>query len=466
MSRCSTGNAQLDGVLGGGFFPGSVVVVAGAPGTGKTVLAQQMCFHATQQGRTASYYTSLSESHTKIIAHLSRFDFYDAEALESRVEFLYSGSLLDPPEAGTGIDGLVAEIRRKALTDKPAVIVVDSCRSLHDFVDPRQLRSSLYELAGGAAFGDSVLVLVGEYTPEEIGTAPEFAVADAIIQLTSEPVGEMSRRWLRVLKLRGSDYLDGRHSFDVGKPGIVVYPRLERLVGVPPARTSDARLSTGPDAIDDMIGGGIPAQDAVLVTGPSGVGKTILSLQFLYVGLTNGERCLYTSFQETPDDLIATADSFGWDLAPYRERGDLVFVHVPPVEVDLDAVGGLIAAEIDKAPFSRVVVDSLTELLVSRENERMASYVWALSALVRASGGTLMATDEAGATLVSAASHAEISVFFDNVIRLSYVEVHDRTGRDVEVAKMRRSAHSRRAAEFTIGKTGFRLGGAGATSGD
>ena len=455
MTRLSTGNRELDAVLGGGFIPGSLVVVAGAPGSGKTVMAQQMCFAATRGGRTAAYFTSLSEPHNKLVEHLSQFDFYDQDALGDRIEFLYAGAVLGEPGDEAGLAPLIAEIRRKAVRGQPAVIVVDSSRALHDFVEPRRLRSLFYELGGGTGLTDTVLVLVGEYTAAEHATAPEFAIADAIVQLSSEPVGEMSRRWLRVLKLRGSDYIEGRHSFAVTQHGVEVYPRLERVVSPPPPRANTSRLSTGRQGIDELIGGGVPAQDSLLISGPSGVGKTVLSLQFVHTGLVAGEDCLFVSFQETPDDLLAKASAFGWNMREYRQSGHLEFIHVPPVEVNLDAVGVLIANALREKPFSRVVIDSLTELLVSREHDRLAPYVWALSALVRGGGGTLVATDEAGATLVSGSSRADISVFFDNVLRLRYVEKSDGVARHAQVAKMRRSRHSHSGAQFQITDTGF-----------
>jgi len=81
VSRIPTGIAALDLVLGGGFPPGSLVVIAGAPGTGKTILAQQMCF---ANPRPSIYYTTLSEPHSKLVSHLQGFSFYSPEAVGER----------------------------------------------------------------------------------------------------------------------------------------------------------------------------------------------------------------------------------------------------------------------------------------------------------------------------------------------------------------------------------------------
>ena len=77
VKRLATGVPGLDVVLGGGLEPGSVTVLAGAPGTGKTILAQQICFANATREHRAIYYTTLSEPHSKLVRHLEQFDFFD-----------------------------------------------------------------------------------------------------------------------------------------------------------------------------------------------------------------------------------------------------------------------------------------------------------------------------------------------------------------------------------------------------
>ncbi len=79
MTWLSTGEADLDLILGGGLRPGSMVVVAGPPGSGKTILAQQICFSNATTEHKAVYYTTLSEPHSKLVAHLQGFSFFDPE---------------------------------------------------------------------------------------------------------------------------------------------------------------------------------------------------------------------------------------------------------------------------------------------------------------------------------------------------------------------------------------------------
>ena len=130
----------------------------------------------------------------------------------------------------------------------------------------------------------------------------------------------LDQRLLRVLKLRGSDYLSGTHTFTIEPTGFAVYPRQEvNIVGTVPV--SEGRVATGVSGLDEMIGGGIPETSVTLVAGPSGGGKTVLGLHFVAEGLRHGEKCVYVSLQESEGQLLSKAHSFGWDTLKYRSVG-------------------------------------------------------------------------------------------------------------------------------------------------
>jgi circadian clock protein KaiC len=223
MMRMTTGVAGLDVVLGGGLEPGSVTVLAGAPGAGKTILAQQMCFANATTEHKAVYYTTLSEPHSKLVRHLEQFDFFTPEALGPRVEYLHLGDLIRDDRPGR-MEPLVDEVARKTMDEQPVVVVIDSAKALRDFTGDRELRMAFYDLTSRLAHTDAALLLIGEYTPAEMAADVEFALADTIIQLTYEPREPIDRRWLRVLKMRGTNHLEGKHTFRIGPGGFEVSP--------------------------------------------------------------------------------------------------------------------------------------------------------------------------------------------------------------------------------------------------
>lgn len=81
------------------------------------------------------------------------------------------------------------------------------------------------------------------------------------------------------------------------------------------------RVSTGISKLDQMLGGGLLKGRTYLVTGETGVGKTILSLQFLLEGLKNGEQCIYVSLDERIEGVLRGALSLGWNFWEYIDQG-------------------------------------------------------------------------------------------------------------------------------------------------
>jgi circadian clock protein KaiC len=438
--------------------PGSVTVLAGAPGTGKTILAQQMCFANATGERKAVYYTTMSEPHSKLVRHLELFGFFDPQALGPRVEYLHLGDLLRQPGSNP-LEPLVTEIVRKTMDEQPALVVIDSAKALRDFTDDRELRMAFYDLTSRLGHTDAALLLLGEYTPEEMAGGVEFSLADTIIQLVYEPREPIDRRWLRVVKQRSSHHLEGKHTFRITGNGFEVFPRIETLDAAPAAAVT-GRVTSGVPGLDDLMGGGIGCGEATVVLGPSGIGKTILGLRFIAEGLAQGQHCLYVTFQDTAEQLITMAAGFGWDLESAHTDGRLVIQYVPLGDLDLDILATGIRQELARGPAHRVVIDSLAELVfAAREAERFPAYARSLTGLVRAAGATLLITSETTTLGPSAAEPVSgVAFLFHNLILLRYIEVEDDTGRALNIVKMRNSPHRTKMHRFVIDADGLSVG--------
>lgn len=457
MKRIPTEVAGLDMVLSGGLEESAVVVLAGAPGTGKTILAHQICSAVATAERKCVYYTTVSEPRTKLVGHLEAFAFFDAEAIGTRVEHIHLGSFLDP-SGQDGLEPLVAEIVRKVLAEEPAIVVLDSAKMLQDFADERLLRAALYDLTGRLARTDTVLLLLGEYTGEELESGVEFSLADAIIQLEYEIREPVDRRSLRVVKMRGARNVPGRHTFQITGDGIRVFPRIETLI---PARVTavSGRIRSGIPGLDELMAGGMMQGDASLVMGPSGVGKTTLGMRWLAQGLEQGDHCLFVTLQDSAGHLTEMAAVFGWNVAEARASGQLEISYIPTGDLDMDVLANTVRMSLATGQVRRVVIDSLAELvLATREWDRFPAYMRSLVGIVRSGGASMLVTSETTATGLAAQSMERLMFLFDNVLDLRYIEEVSGLGRALNVVKMRNGAHRMSLNSVTITSQGLQVG--------
>ena len=457
MKRISTGIPALDTVLGGGLPTGSLIVIAGSPGTGKTILAQQLCFNTGTLQRKAVYYSTISEPPEKFISNLEGFDFFDRGALVDRIEFINLGEAMQGSDDGVSL--MMNEIVRKCIEEKPSVIVVDSAKALRDFSGGPSLRSEIYRLAARVSHTDTTVLFVGEYSSEEIDSAPEFSLADGLLEMVYESHEPMDRRWLRVRKLRRSQHLSGKHPFLIDSQGIHLFVRAETLDEGPKADGAgepEGRISTGVAGLDEMTHGGLPRGGSTLVLGPSGCGKTALALQFLFTGLQMGERGLYVTFQENARQLIRKAAEFGWDLKPYIESGELTIAHVAEGSLDLDYIASVVRKELAKGGLQRMVIDSLAEMVVAaHESERFSAFARTLLGWLRAAGVSVLTTSETSSLGPTPELIGGLSFLYHNVVLLRYIERASEIGRAVTILKMRNSDHEKGLWVFAITDRGF-----------
>ncbi len=447
----------LDRVLRGGVPRGTVLLVAGAPGTGKTTLGNQLAFRHAAAGATALIVTLMAETHDRMLTHMADFSFFDPALMPDRVRVLNALSAPDDsPQA------LPERLRHMVREASATLLIVDGTAVIDDLntsrLDFRQLTNQLQ--AQSALLGCTTVFLLNR-DPDELGHIATHA--DGLIDLRQETSGSRRVRTLEVVKLRGVDHLGGRHEFAIGEDGIEVYPRLEAaLAGSPPAVESMSdRLGFGVPGLDAMLGGGLLPGSATLLMGSPGAGKTLTSLHFLLEGAQRGEPGLMASFQESPERLIRTAAGIGLDLATPVRDGTVRLLWRQPLEVSPDAwAWELLTAVTDHRP-RRVVVDALTDLERRLPGpDRPPDYVAALVHALREAGATGLLTAELG-TLVGPELRVPlpaVSAALDNLLLLRYAEVSGHLTRFVSVFKMRETAFDPAIRRFAMSDEGITVG--------
>lgn len=450
MERLSSGQPRLDAILGGGLTGNSINVIAGLPGSGKTLLAEQYVFTNATPAAPAVYCTTASEPLDKLVRYGQTLSFFDADAIGSSVVYEdLSGALLNGGLAA--VQGRLSDILRDV---RPALLVIDSFRALTAFAaHPAELRTFIAELAGRLTALRVTSLWIGEYESDEIGSAPEFAVADAIVALTRTHEGERVRRDLEVMKLRGSSFLSGRHAYRLSPDGLEPFPRLADEPGMQPYDTPATRLTSGVAELDEMLGGGFTAGSSTLIAGPSGVGKTSLGLQSLMGGAADGEPTIAANLQENPTQLRRLMKGLGWADPP------IDIFYRSPVDLYLDEWVYELLDRIETTGAKRVLIDSLTDLQMStRDRVRFEEYLYSLVQRLARQNVLLTMTMEVSAEPGRSLLAAPISHLADNVIVLRYIPLDGELKRGLFVLKTRASANDRRLRELMVGEHGIHVG--------
>lgn len=451
--RITSGTSRLDLILGGGLSRNAINLVVGLPGSGKTILAQQCVFANASVERPGIYLSTVSEPLEKILRFGQTLSFFDAAAVGGRVVYDDLGSVL----GDRGLAGVLDRVRELIQERQPGIMVIDSFKALRPYAgSDGQFREFLHSLAGMLTAFPVTSLWIGEYGASEIGVTPEFAVADAIIALGSSQTSERSARVIQVLKVRGGEFLSGSHAYRISADGISAYPRLADPGAEQGYQLARDRRSSGIQALDDMLADGYWPGASTLIAGPTGAGKTLMGLHFVFGGAADGEPGLIATLQENPTQLDRIARSFGWSL----QDDKITLMYRTPVDLYVDEWVYELFDTVEATGVTRVLVDSLGDLqAASPDPTRFREYVYSLLHRFSRRGVSVMMTYEipelSGATRLTEYGASHLA---DNVVLLQYHGFERGTvSRSLAVLKTRASSHDPHLREFDITPHGIRL---------
>lgn len=460
IKKLPTGVAGLDEILGGGLPEFSFNIVAGSPGCGKTTLAHQFVFANATQEHPALYFTVLGEPALKMLRYQQQYSFFDFSKLNSCVRFINLGQVL----LDRGLTGILEEITREVETANARIVVVDSFRTVireaHD--SESQTQVFVQNLGLLLTSWQATTFLIGEYTDSEVRDNPVFTVADGLFWLSQIAERNSIVRKLQVMKLRGQMSVPGLHTFRITDDGLQTFSRTLGLTARGRKVPSTKRLSIGIPELDEMLGGGIPEGDSLLIAGSSGTGKSLLATQFIAAGIREGQPGIVAVFEERPEEYAARASGFGLHLDKAIEEGSLKIIYLRPLDLSVDETMQEILDAIKKTGAKRLVIDSLAgfEMALApgfRADFRESLYrmIFSLTGI----GVTILSTVEMEESFTELLfSSYSISFLTDDIIRLRYVEIDGQLCKVLMVVKMRRGAHSKDIRQYDISSQGVVLG--------
>ena len=461
-----TGIEGFDHISSGGLPRGRTTLISGTSGSAKTVFAVQFLASGIEAFDEPGVFVTFEESPTDIRRNVEGFG-WDVASWEAAGRWAFvdaSPQIDDEPITEIGaydLGALIARIEHAIRRVGARRIAIDSIAGLFNQLDnPAVLRSEMFRLMARLKALDVTVILTSERV-EEYGPISRFGVeefvSDNVMVFRNVLEDELRRRTVEILKFRGTSHQKGEWPFTVvSGRGVVIIPlsalQLEQ-------HSSVTRITSGDRDLDAMTGGGFFRDSVILVSGPTGTGKTLISTEFLAGGADRGERCLLFAFEESREQLFRNASGWGIDFAALEAQGLLKVVCTYPEAATLEDHLIFIKGVLDDYRPNRVAVDSLSALERGISTKAFREFVIGLSSFIKHREIPAIFTATTSDLLGGGSStEAQISSTTDSIILLRYVEMHGQMRRGLAVLKMRGSMHDKEIREFTIDGTGLHIG--------
>jgi circadian clock protein KaiC len=457
-----TGVEGFDDIMAGGLARGRVFLLEGSPGAGKTTIATQFLCAGAAAGERVLYIT-LSETEDELragaLSHGWSLDGVDIHELappeslldeEQQQSLLYSSDL----ELGETTRRIFSAVEKAS----PSRVVLDSLSEIRLLAQSslRYRRQILALKHYFARYGATVLMLDDLTADEHDKTV--HSVAHGVVRLDelSRDYGAERRR-MRVVKYRGRHFRGGYHDFTIETGGVRVFPRLVSSEH----RRDFARgvLSTPSAELNALLGGGIDRGCSVLILGPAGTGKSLLTLTFIANAVARGERAAMFVFDEELGLLTERAKPLGIDLQAMVDSGLLTLEQVDAAELSPGEFSQRVRRCVEIAGARTIVVDSLNGYQAAMpEEQALVLHMHELLQYLNRQGATTFLTVAQHGLVGDMHAPVDVTYLADTVILLRYFEARGRVRRAMSVVKKRTGAHEDTIREYRIDSRGLTLG--------
>ena len=464
VSRLTGGARGLEVITKGGLPEGRLSLVTGTAGSGKTIFATQFLANGIEAGDPGVFVT-FEERPSRVRSDVAGFG-WDIEEWERAGRWAFvdaSPNHIEEMDLAGRFDlaPLIARVHHAVESIGAKRVAIDSIGALITrFEDRGPARRALFQLGAALEELGVSTVMTGE-REEDYGPVGQFGfeefLADGVLLLRNALKGEKRRRTIEVLKLRGGSHMRGEHLFTLQPgSGLTVVPNIVMDLSY---EASTERVASGNSRLDSMLQGGLIRGSLVLVTGPTGTGKSLLTTQFISGGVAAGDRTLLQSYEESRSQIIRNAEAWGSDFEEMEASGRLKILADAPEARSLEDHLLRLNAAMEEFQPDRVAIDSLTALQRISTVTSFREYALGIAFQLKARGllGLFTAT-AAGSDTESGLTDLHVSTITDTIVLLQYVGVGAEMRRGINVLKMRGSDHDKALREFWIDDSGLNIG--------
>src|SRR5262245_43439813 len=456
-----TGVQGLDAILGGGIPRGNLILVEGAAGTGKTTFGVEFVYRGARDEDEPGLIVLFEVSPDRLMREANQlgWDLLELERRD-RIRIVFTTRRLFEQELQQA-DSLLLEQARQIGARR---LFVDSFAPAGATADGAPSRRETFHVLAEALQREGLTAVMAVEVPahEEArltAARHEEFVADSIILLRLETLHRATTRSLEVVKSRGHEFQMGRHTLRIQNGrGLQVYRRVQAPRGrereEAAAYDVSRRIASGISGLDPLLGGGIWPGATLLVVGISGVGKSVMGLQYIAQGARHGERCLMVTLDEPTEQVIRNAGQIGIDLRAYIDQDVVRVWYDSPQEMEIDRHFARLEETVQTFRPQRVVIDSLSTYGTSLgpSGRTFRDFLHACVGLMKQYQVTAVYNHENPEMLgmTSMMGDLTVSSLVDTIILMNWVELGDTFRLGLTVAKMRGSPIVRRTHECEI----------------
>ncbi len=460
IRKCLTGVNGLDDITNGGLPAGRPTLVCGGAGSGKTLLAMEFIMRGARDFGEPGVFMAFEETAKELADNVSSLGF-DLNGLVDRgivaVDYVYieRSEFLETGEYD--LEGLF--IRLGSMIDSIGAkrVALDSIETLFAGIpNPAIVRSELRRLFRWLKEKGVTAVITGEQGENTLTRhGLEEYVSDCVIFLDHRVINQIGTRRLRIVKYRGSRHGTNEYPTMIDENGLSIIPITS--LGLTHAATN-ARISTGIKRMDAMFGGkGYFRGSSILISGTAGSGKSSIAVAFADGVCRRGERCLYYSFEESPDQIIRNMRSIGYELGGHVRKGRLLIHSIRPTLYGLENHLVELHNLVEKYNPRALVIDPISNLVSVGNKIDTSIMLTRVVDFLKHRQITTVFTSLTNVDLAPEQSEAGISSLMDTWLLLRMVEDDNERNRVMYILKSRGMAHSNRMNEFVLSDSGIEI---------
>ncbi len=460
LEKCPTGISGLDEITEGGLPRGRPALICGSAGCGKTLMAMEFIVRGINEFNEPGVFMAFEETAEELAKNVASLGF-DVDALIRRKKMAIDYVHIERSEIEeTGeynLEGLFVRLQTAIDGVGAKRVVLDTIEALFaGLPNEAILRAELRRLFRWLKSKGVTVLITGEQGNNTLTRyGIEEYVSDCVLFLDHRVVNQVATRRLRIIKYRGSKHGTNEYPMLIDEKGLSVLPISSLGLDYP---VSSERVPTGIPRLDTMMGGkGYYRGSSILISGTAGTGKSSMATAFADSTCRRGGRCLYFSFEESPEQLIRNMRSIGFDLDHWRKRGLLRFNSVRPMLFGLEMHLASIHKIVNDFKPNSVVMDPVSNMLLIGESYEVKAMLMRVIDYLKGRGITALFTSLTGGGEALEQSGAGISSLMDTWLLVHMLETNGERNRLLYVLKSRGMAHSNQMREFRLSDEGIKL---------